>query len=159
MHGLKRIRRRKTSICYVFGIPSHSFGFAGSSPVRYLYATFWALFSVLKSPKSISLPSKLVYLTLYSFVSDHWPMSASPISSMAFRVRMSLLLYLQFCELWKCCGTRRLSYEGYNHQRSVGFRIPFFYHCALFPFLIYSAKRSRRSGQGDWLRSTYWHSN
>jgi hypothetical protein len=42
----------------------------------------------------------LVYLTLYSFVSDHWPMSASPISSMAFRVRMSLLPYLQFCELW-----------------------------------------------------------
>jgi hypothetical protein len=32
-------------------------------------------------------------LTLYSFVSGHWPISASPISSIAFRVRMSFLLY------------------------------------------------------------------
>ena len=29
-----------------------------------------------------------------------------------------------------------------------------------FPrFSISSAKRSRRRGQGDWLRSTYWHSD
>jgi len=46
------------------------------------------------------------------------------------------------------------------HLRSNLSRISLLSHYAFFPRLsISSAKRSRRRGQGDRLRSTYWHSS